>query len=100
VAHDCRDSANMVYLGTTETGMPIHVNRLITECSLLIRRPDRPHPYAGYSGAGRASSRASRVLKRFKSTHSFPIYQYEPAMGFIYGNPFHEIALAAAKKAG
>ncbi len=101
VAHDCRDDANMVYVGDTDTGMPIYLNRLVTECSLLITTGlIAPIHTAGYSGGRKSIVPGVASLKTLHIHHSFPVYQYEPAMGFIYGNPFHEIALAAAKKVG
>ncbi len=101
VAHDCLDDANMAYIGDTDTGMPIYVNRLVTECSFLVTTGlIAPIHTAGYSGGRKSIVPGVAGLKTLHVHHSFPIYQYEPAMGFIYGNPFHEIALAAAKKAG
>lgn len=101
VAHDCRDDSAMAYLGDTPDGTPIYVNRLVTECSLLITTGlVAPIHTAGYSGGRKSILPGVAGLKTLHRHHSFPIYQYEPAMGYIYGNPFHEIALAAARKAG
>ena len=101
VAHDCRDEENMVSLGFTPDGTPIYVNKLITECSLLITTGlVAPIHTAGYSGGRKSILPGVAGLKTLHVHHSFPIYQYEPAMGYIYGNPFHEIALSAAQVAG
>ena len=100
IAHDCRDDAAMVNIGNTSEGVPVYVNRLITECSLLITtRLVAPIHTAGYSGGRKSILPGVAGLKTLHIHHSFPVYQYEPAMGFIYGNPFHEIALNAARKA-
>lgn len=100
IAHDCRDDAAMVNIGNTSEGVPIYVNRLITECSLLITTGlVAPIHTAGYSGGRKSILPGVAGLKTLHIHHSFPVYQYEPAMGFIYGNPFHEIALNAARKA-
>ncbi|MCC8028021.1 MAG: nickel-dependent lactate racemase [Clostridium sp.] len=99
-AHDCRDEAAMICIGSTSGGVPVYVNRLITECSLLITTGlIAPIHTAGYSGGRKSILPGVAGLKTLHIHHSFPVYQYEPAMGFIYGNPFHEIALDAAKKA-
>ncbi|MGE4352575.1 MAG: nickel-dependent lactate racemase [Oscillospiraceae bacterium] len=100
VAHDCRDDKAMVYLGMLAENVPVYVNRLVTECSLLITTGlIAPIHTAGYSGGRKSILPGVAGLKTLHIHHSFPIYQYEPAMGYIYGNPFHEIALSAAKKA-
>lgn len=97
VAHDCRDEAAMTCIGSTSEGVPVYVNRLITECSLLITTGlIAPIHTAGYSGGRKSILPGVAGLKTLRIHHSFPVYQYEPAMGFIYGNPFHEIALDAA----
>ena len=100
IAHDCRDDAAMVNIGNTSEGVPVYVNLLITECSLLITTGlVAPIHTAGYSGGRKSILPGVAGLKTLHIHHSFPVYQYEPAMGFIYGNPFHEIALNAARKA-
>ena len=100
IAHDCRDDAAMVNIGNTSEGVPVYVNQLITECSLLITTGlVAPIHTAGYSGGRKSILPGVAGLKTLHIHHSFPVYQYEPAMGFIYGNPFHEIALNAARKA-
>lgn len=100
IAHDCRDDNAMVCIGTTSEGIPVYVNRIITECSLLITTGlIAPIHTAGYSGGRKSILPGVAGLKTLRIHHSFPVYQYEPAMGFIYGNPFHEIALDAARKA-
>lgn len=101
VAHDCRDDGAMVCIGDTSGGVPIYVNRRVTECDLLITTGlVAPIHTAGYSGGRKSILPGVAGLKTLHIHHSFPVYQYEPAMGYIYGNPFHEIALDAARKAG
>lgn len=101
VAHDCQKDEDMTFIGETDTGMPVFVNRLATDCSLLVTTGlIAPIHTAGYSGGRKSVVPGIAGLKTLQVHHSFPIYQYEPAMGFVEGNPFHEIALAAAKKVG
>ena len=100
VAHNCLDDDAMICIGSLENDVPIYVNRLITECSLLITTGlIAPIHTAGYSGGRKSILPGVAGLKTLHIHHSFPIYQYEPAMGYLYGNPFHEIALSIAQKA-
>lgn len=100
VAHDCRDDDSMVCIGNTSEGVPVYINRIAVDCDLLITTGlVAPIHTAGYSGGRKSILPGIAGLKTLHIHHSFPVYQYEPAMGFIYGNPFHEIALHAAKAA-
>lgn len=99
IMHDCTDKGNMVYLGKTTSGLPLYVNKAVTECSFIITTGlIAPHHAAGYSGGRKSIVPGVAGLDTLKIHHSLPIRPFEPAMGFIYGNPFHEAALEAAKK--
>lgn len=101
VCHVCTDEANMVYLGETASGLPLYVNRVVAEADfLIVTGLIAPHHCAGYSGGRKSIVPGVAGIETLKKHHSFPIYQYDPAMGYMYGNPFHEAALEAAKKAG
>lgn len=96
--HDCLDEAQLVYLGDASQGMPLFVNRLVAESSFVITTGlIAPHHSAGYSGGRKSIVPGVAGLKSLKIHHSLPIRPFEPAMGFIYGNPFHEASLEAAK---
>lgn len=96
--HDCQDEENLVYLGDSSQGMPLFVNRLVAESSFVITTGlIAPHHSAGYSGGRKSIVPGVAGLKSLKIHHSLPIRPFEPAMGFIYGNPFHEASLEAAK---
>lgn len=99
IMHDCTDKENIVYLGKTSSGLPLFVNKAVIECSFLITTGlIAPHHAAGYSGGRKSIVPGVAGLDTLKIHHSLPIRPFEPAMGFIYGNPFHEAALEAAKK--
>ena len=100
VAHDCKRSP-MTCVGRTESGVDVCINSIAAECSLLITTGlIAPHHCAGYSGGRKSILPGIASLSTIHAVHSFPVYQYEAAMGFIEGNPFHELSLAAAKTAG
>ena len=72
VAHDCLDDANMAYIGDTDTGMPIYVNRLVTECSFLVTTGlIAPIHTAGYSGGRKSIVPGVAGLKTLHVHHSF-----------------------------
>lgn len=101
VCHVCTDAESMVYLGETASGLPLYVNRVVAEADfLIVTGLIAPHHCAGYSGGRKSIVPGVAGIETLKKHHSFPIYQYDPAMGYMYGNPFHEAALEAAKKAG
>lgn len=99
IMHDCTDRESMAYLGTTASGMPLYVNKAVAECSFVITTGlIAPHHAAGYSGGRKSIVPGVAGLDTLRIHHSLPIRPFEPAMGFIYGNPFHDAALEAAKK--
>lgn len=99
IIHSCTDKDNIVYVGKTTSGMPLYVNKAVTESSFIITTGlVAPHHAAGFSGGRKSIVPGVAGLETLKIHHSLPIRPFEPAMGFIYGNPFHEAALEAAKK--
>jgi nickel-dependent lactate racemase len=40
------------------------------------------------------------ALETIAKQHSFPIRPYDPAMGWMKGNPFHEVAITVARTVG
>jgi nickel-dependent lactate racemase len=51
--HHWWDSSQMVYLGETPSGIPIHINRLVEEVDLIIGVGQIvPHRVSGFSGGG------------------------------------------------
>lgn len=101
VNHDCEDDANLTYLGTSETGLPIWVNSLVAKASLrVLTGLITPHHVAGYSGGRKSIMPGVSGLATIAGTHSFPIRPYAPSMGWMEGNPFHQETVAAARKVG
>jgi len=99
IIHDCKDEENLIYLGESIYNVPIYVNKALGECTFcIVTGLIAPHHSAGFSGGRKSIVPGLVGLKTLKIHHSLPIRPYEPAMGFIYGNPFHEVALEVAKK--
>jgi nickel-dependent lactate racemase len=92
----------LVDLGTTESGIPLSVNRVAYEADLLIATGIvEPHQYAGYSGGRKTLSVGAAGEAMIAYTHG-PQMVDDPGtrLGRIEGNPFHEAITEAARRAG
>lgn len=99
IVHCCTDSDSIVSIGQTQSGLPLYVNKAVVESSFIITTGlIVPHHTAGFSGGRKSIVPGVAGLETLRIHHSLPIRPAEPAMGYIYGNPFHEASLEAAKK--
>ncbi|MEL7647231.1 MAG: nickel-dependent lactate racemase [Sedimentibacter sp.] len=99
LVHQCKDKEDLAYMGESLYGVPVHVNKALKECTFcIVTGLIAPHHSAGYSGGRKSIVPGLAGFETLKIHHSLPIRPYDPAMGFIYGNPFHEVALDIAKK--
>ena len=95
-SHDCHQ--NNVYLGTTTHGLPLYVDEEAAKASFIIATGlIMPHKAAGFSGGRKSIVPGVAGIETLKIHHSLPIRPYEPALGWIDGNPFHQSALEAAQ---
>ncbi len=102
VDHNARDPEGLVDLGTTESGIPLSVNRIAYEADLLIATGIvEPHQYAGYSGGAKTLSVGAAGEAMIAYTHG-PQMLDQPGtrLGRIAGNPFREAVHEAARRAG
>jgi lactate racemase len=100
-SHDCLDDKNLVYCGTTSSGLPLYINKTVAEATFRITTGlIAPHHTAGFSGGRKSIVPGVAGIKTLRIHHSLPIRPYEPAMGIIDGNSFHESALEGAKSLG
>ena len=102
VDHDARDPEMLVDLGTTESGIPLSVNRIAYEADLLVATGIvEPHQYAGYSGGAKTLSVGAAGEAMIAYTHG-PQMLEQPGtrLGRIEGNPFREALQEAARRAG
>ncbi len=92
----------LVDLGTTESGIPLSVNKVAYEADLLIATGIvEPHQYAGYSGGRKTLAVGAAGEDMIAYTHG-PLLVDHPGtrLGRIDGNPFHEAVTEAARRAG
>ena len=100
VQHDCRDKASLFRLGEID-GLDIWLNNAVREADFVITTGlIAPHHTAGFSGGRKSILPGVTGLDTLKVHHSLPMRPYNPSMGILEGNRFHDVALAAAKKAG
>jgi len=92
----------LVDLGTTESGIPLSVNRVAYEADLLIATGIvEPHQYAGYSGGRKTLSVGAAGEAMIAYTHGPQMVDHpDTRLGRIDGNPFHEAITEAARRAG
>lgn len=90
----------MVDLGLTEQGYPIKINRAIVEADFKIAIGTvLPHPFAGYSGGGKAISVGVASAETIASTHTPATLEHpRTGLGLLEGNPFYLASLEMARK--
>ena len=102
INHDCKDEANLTYLGKTERGSEVKIDSLYVNADLkILTGLVESHFMAGVSG-GRKS-----VCPGLISEHGTFLFHGADLMGHadsrdlnLEGNPVHEESLAFAKMAG
>ncbi len=100
IMHDCRDKASLYRLGEID-GLDIWLNKAVREADVLITTGlIAPHHTAGFSGGRKSILPGVTGLETLRVHHSLPMRPFNPSMGILEGNRFHDVALAAAKKAG
>ncbi|HSJ54957.1 MAG TPA: nickel-dependent lactate racemase, partial [Anaerolineae bacterium] len=94
--------AALVDLGTTESGIPLSVNRLAYEADLLIATGIvEPHQYAGYSGGRKTLAVGAAGEAMIAYTHGPAMIDHPGTrLARVEGNPFHEAVTEAARRAG
>lgn len=92
----------LVDLGTTESGIPLSVNRVAYEADLLIATGIvEPHQYAGYSGGRKTLAVGAAGEDMIAYTHGPKMVDhFATRLGRIEGNPFHAAITEAARRAG
>jgi len=90
------------YLGLTENGTPVYVDKTYLESDLKITTAlIEPHLMAGYSGGRKAICPGISSVETMKVMHGPNILEHpKTTTGVIEGNPFHEEATEIAKMAG
>jgi nickel-dependent lactate racemase len=107
VDHDCDDPAQLVYLGRTESGLPVEINRRVVETDrVIVTGTISLHYFAGYGGGRKGLVPGVASRKTCMATH-FAIFN-PPEIGGrqqaarpanLDGNPVHAAIMAAARMA-
>ena len=102
VDHAALESSQLAYLGTTTSGAPIWINRLVTEADLVIATGVvEPHLYAGYSGGPKTVAIGAAGEATIAYTHSPQLTDHpDTRLGRVDGNPFHQTLREIARRAG
>ena len=102
INHKARNSKEQVYLGTTKTGIPIHLDRRYVESDLkVLTGLIEAHFMAGYSGGRKLVAPGLVGVETIKYLHGPKILEHPLATaGVLDGNPLHESALEIAQRSG
>ena len=98
VNHACEDEGALLPVSAPGVDIPVRVNLHVAKASVkILTGLIAPHQAAGYSGGRKSLCPGVAALETIAAQHSFPIRPYEPAMGWMQGNPFHEVAVKVAR---
>lgn len=105
VDHDCDNPAELVTLGETPSGLPVAVNRRVTEAErVIVTGTVGFHYFAGFGGGRKGLVPGVAARETCMATH-FAVFN-PPEIGgkhpqattaILDGNPVHEAILAAAR---
>ena len=96
--HDCRDTENLVYKGTTSRGNKVYINKIVANADKIIATGAVTlHPMAGFGGGRKAIVPGVAGLGTINHNHVLALAE-KPGDGCnqnvttarLEGNPFHE----------
>ena len=96
--HDCRDTENLVYRGTTSRGNKVYINKIVANADKIIATGAVTlHPMAGFGGGRKAIVPGVAGLETINRNHVLALAE-KPGEGCnpnvttakLEGNPFHE----------
>ena len=101
VDHEPQNLEALVDLGTTESGIPLSVNKIAYEADLLVATGIvEPHQYAGYSGGAKTVAVGAAGEAMIAYTHGPNMIDHPGTrLGRIEGNPFQEAVIEAGRRA-
>jgi nickel-dependent lactate racemase len=102
VNHDSRDAASLFYVGTTSTGVPVHLNREWMNADVRITTGFvEPHFFAGFSGGPKMVAPGLAGLETVLILHDAARIGHPNATwGITEGNPIHDDVREIAKMVG
>jgi nickel-dependent lactate racemase len=101
INHNCEDFAQLTSIEVPGLSHPVSINSWVANASVkILTGLISPHQSAGYSGGRKSLVPGVASLDTIARHHSFPIRPYRPSMGYMQGNPFHELSVKIARAAG
>jgi nickel-dependent lactate racemase len=102
VCHDARDSASLVHVGDTSTGVRVLLNRHWVESGFKITTGFvEPHFFAGFSGGPKMVAPGLAGLETVMTLHDAThIGHPKASWGIIEGNPVHDDVREIARMTG
>jgi nickel-dependent lactate racemase len=102
INHDSRDSSSLAYVGTTSTGVSVHLNREFLNADVRITTGFvEPHFFAGFSGGPKMVAPGLAGLETVMTLHdAHRIGHSSATWGITEGNPIHDDVRAIAQMVG
>ena len=100
ICNNAFDSTQFTDMGTLPSGASFKVNRLATECDLLVTEGFiEPHFFAGFSGGRKSILPGICSEETVKENHSYKAIASPYALtGVLEHNPIHEDMVCAARR--
>ncbi len=97
IVHDAGKDEDMVFLGTSTNGTPMHVNKAGVEADkIIIISSVEPHYFAGYTGGRKSFLPGIAGYKTIEQNHKLALVPEARALA-LDGNPVHEDMIDAIK---
>jgi nickel-dependent lactate racemase len=102
INHDSRDASSLTFVGTTATGVPVHMNRVWMNADIRITTGFvEPHFFAGFSGGPKMVAPGLAGLDTVLVLHDAERIAHPNATwGITEGNPIHDDVREIARMIG
>jgi nickel-dependent lactate racemase len=88
--HDARKNEDMVYLGVSQNGTEMYINKLVTETgNILVIGSVEPHYFAGFTGGRKSFLPGVASYKTIEMNHKLALADQACSLA-LKGNPVHE----------
>ena len=99
--HNHHPYENLAYLGKSNRGTPIYINKLFMDADVKIGIGCIvPHSYAGFSGGGKIILPGIAGIETLEANHQSASHGLTVGLGMVEGNDLREDIDEIAKKAG
>jgi nickel-dependent lactate racemase len=89
-AHDARKKEDMVYLGRSQNGTEMYINKLVPEIgNVLVIGSVEPHYFGGYTGGRKSFLPGVASYKTIEMNHKLALSNSACSLA-LEGNPVHE----------